>query len=356
MSVSSPTASPETAQYRAAISTLRGIHANLDAHPEAQKIAQARDRVLPRFQPVFSPGHVATIEADEVREFLAFRNNEHWSGMERLAPRLCADIDTLRNALTLLIDEGQPLAGRMTAAVDMATGMAKGVSTAILHLAYPNKYGVWNNTSEAGLKTLHLWPNFERGTTIGERYLQINALLNRLAEDLGTDLWTLDALWWAASQNDETLAETGSLSASPGTLVASRFGLERHLQDFLRDNWDDTSLGHDWSLYSEPGDEEAGYEYPCDVGRIDLLARHRRSGDWLVIELKRDQASDATVGQVLRYVGWVRHHLAEGEEKVGGLIIAREIDNRLQYAVDAVAEVNLQLYEVEFHLTSPPDL
>src|SRR5262249_35976603 len=37
-------------------------------------------------------------------------------------------------------------------------------------------------------------------------------------------------------------------------------------------------------------------------------------GRWLVIELKREQSTGQTVGQLLRYVGWVRRHLAGKEE------------------------------------------
>lgn len=43
-----------------------------------------------------------------------------------------------------------------------------------------------------------------------------------------------------------------------------------------------------------------------------------------MIELKRDKSSDAVVGQILRYMGWVQKHLAENGELVSGLIIATE--------------------------------
>lgn len=132
-----------------------------------------------------------------------------------------------------------------------------------------------------------------------------------------------------------------------------RFGLERHLHEFLRDNWNKIELSREWALYKEPGDDEAGYEYPCDVGRIDLLAKHRKKPRWLVVELKRNQTSDQTVGQLLRYIGWVKQHLAEDGDEVHGLIICREADNALHYALTTVQNVELRLYEVEFHLKRP---
>ena len=129
-----------------------------------------------------------------------------------------------------------------------------------------------------------------------------------------------------------------------------RFGLERHLHQFLRDDWGHLELGKEWALYSEPGDDEAGYEYPCDVGRIDILAKHRREGRWLVIDLKREQSTDQTIGQLLRYIGWVRRHLASDDELVQGMIICRETDTALQYALHAVQNVEVCLYEVESSL------
>ena len=135
-----------------------------------------------------------------------------------------------------------------------------------------------------------------------------------------------------------------------------RFGIERHLHEFMRDNWNNLDLGREWVLFEEDGDPEAGYEYPCPVGRIDLLARHRKDARWLVIELKRNQSSDKTVGQVLRYMGWVKKELAGSDESVEGLVVAHKAEDAIRYALTAVSDVSLQLYEVDFHLKSPPPL
>jgi hypothetical protein len=185
-----------------------------------------------------------------------------------------------------------------------------------------------------------------------------NQVLLRIRDALETDLWTLDALWWFLDQSDSNGADEESsqildLAGKVSTTLASanqHFGLERHLHEFLRDNWNHIELSKDWAIFSEPGDEEAGYEYPCAVGRIDLLAKHKPDGRWLVIELKREQSTDQTIGQLLRYIGWVRQHLASKDEFVQGMIICREADNALQYALNAVSNVEVQLYEVEFRL------
>jgi hypothetical protein len=147
---------------------------------------------------------------------------------------------------------------------------------------------------------------------------------------------------------------TYTLSNRPYTNfeTSQGFGLEKHLNEFLCDNWSSISLGKEWSIYSEPDDDFAGYEYSCSVGRIDILARHRTKPQWLVIELKRDQSSDNTVGQLLRYIGWVKHNLANNREEVFGLIVAHTCDDSLKYAISTVPNVDIQLYDVQFQLVS----
>jgi hypothetical protein len=102
----------------------------------------------------------------------------------------------LRQALGVLTDEGRAISDRFPEALSMVTGLGKAVATGILTVAYPDKYGVWNNTSEAAIRKVGLWPSFEGGEGVGRRYEKINSLLVRLSSDVGIDLWTLDALWW----------------------------------------------------------------------------------------------------------------------------------------------------------------
>jgi hypothetical protein len=342
----------ETAAYRQAVAVLREALGTLEARPDTKLIQESRDEVLKRFQPVFSCDHVREISEQDLRAFLLFENNRHWSGLHRHSNRICADMQLLRDTLARLLDEDEPIEERFDHAVTTVPGMGKAVVTAILLVAHPDKYGAWNSTAEAGLKAADLWPRFERGESMGKRYVKINDILNKLAQDIDVDLWTLDTLWWAVAAGaavPEGQTEEGAIS--PGAGEAQAFGLERHLQEFMRDNWDRMPLGKEWGLYTEPGDPEAGYEYPCGVGRIDLLAKHRTKPEWLIVELKRGQTSDSTVGQVLRYIGWIRKHLAEPGETVRGLVIAREADPGLMYALETVPDVDLQLYEVDFRLT-----
>ncbi len=152
---------------------------------------------------MFSPERVGQLEEEEFRAFLESKNNKHWSGLHRQANRICADMNQLRRALSALVDESRPLAQRFDEGVGSVPGMGKAIASAILLVTYPRNYGVWNNTSEAALKELGVWPEFEHGMSLGQRYARLNSLLVRPASELETDLWTLDALFWVLVSGPE---------------------------------------------------------------------------------------------------------------------------------------------------------
>lgn len=338
------------------IGKLQAALAGLKLSDYYKEIVEPRDIVLARFQPAFHPEHVANITEDEFRSFLLLENNRHWSGLHRQGPRLCADTERLREGLSILVDETQPIDVRLDQAMGLVAGMGKNIATAILLISQPHRYGVWNNRSEAAMKRLGIWPEFDRGEPFGSRYIKVNEIMLELCEKLQTDLWTLDALWYYLDQMEVDGLFTGGDSGAESN-DAPRFGLERHLHEFLRDNWNRLELGREWTIHQEPGDEEAGFEYQCDnIGRIDLLARHKTRKDWLVVELKRNQSSDQTVGQLLRYIGWVKNHMAEDGEEVYGLIICHEPDEALHYALSTLSNIDLWLYRVEFYFEKPKRL
>lgn len=339
-------------QYSKVVSELRGTATRFKSGQRTyDEIVVFRDEVLARYRPIFSSAHIPSLIKEEFTSFLYSENNHHWSGLYRKGLGAAENMDTLRQALAVLLDEDQSIRERLPKALDRVTGLGKGIATAILMVAYPDRYGVWNNTSEAALRQLGLWPDFERGANIGGRYAKINGLLARLAADLEMDFWTLDAFWWAVLEPQPEKSPPPVLeSSSPVTQSGGRFALERQLEEFLLENWERTPLAQEWVVFSTPDDPEAGNQYPTDVGRIDVLARHKTQPRFLVIELKRNQSTDQTIGQTLRYVGWVKKHLAQNGQSVEALIIAHQIEKEALYAISTLPNVRMMTYEVEFRL------
>lgn len=129
----------------------------------------------------------------------------------------------------------------------------------------------------------------------------------------------------------------------------SVFALEKHLEDFLVQNWANTELGGNYDIVEDEG-EIVGRQYPSDTGPIDILALSKDKKEYLVVELKKGRASDAVVGQVQRYMGFVLEDLAEDDQSVKGVIIALEDDLRLRRALRVTSNIDFYRYKVSFKL------
>lgn len=145
--------------------------------------------------------------------------------------------------------------------------------------------------------------------------------------------------------------------SSPQTIIttdetiedASVFALEKHLEDFLVQNWKSTELGKHYDIYEEDG-EIVGQQYPSDTGPIDILALSKDKKELLIVELKKGRISDMVVGQVLRYMGYVKDELAEDDQKVRGVIIAFEDDMKIRRAISIAQNIDFYTYKVNFKL------
>lgn len=127
------------------------------------------------------------------------------------------------------------------------------------------------------------------------------------------------------------------------------FALEKHLEDFLIQNWTQTELGKKYEIFAEDG-EMVGQQYPTDTGPIDILAISKDKNEILVVELKKGRASDSVVGQIQRYMGYVLQELAEPQQKVKGVIIALDDDQRIRRALAVAPNIEFYRYQVSFKL------
>jgi|GEM_PF-895882 hypothetical protein len=130
----------------------------------------------------------------------------------------------------------------------------------------------------------------------------------------------------------------------------SQFALEAHLEEFIDHNWKHINFGADLVRYEV--EDQNGRQFPAGIWSIDFLCIDKSCGDFVVIELKRGKSSDATVGQILRYIGWVEENLAKPPQKVRGIIIAKEVDDALYYAVKGLQNVSVLTYQVDFKLSA----
>lgn len=129
-------------------------------------------------------------------------------------------------------------------------------------------------------------------------------------------------------------------------LGSSAFAYERDLRNYLAKNLSVIEPG--LKLFEEEGIN--GIEFPVGGRFIDILALDSK-GAFVVIELKVSRGYDRVVGQLMRYMAWIRKNQAEPDQKVRGIIVAREISKDLLLACSLLADAQLFEYELSLILT-----
>ena len=146
-----------------------------------------------------------------------------------------------------------------------------------------------------------------------------------------------DILNYTAASEDLVLTQDSNIIMPPSSFV-----LEKHLEDYICRNWDTTVFGKDFNIYAN------GRQYQTNTGPLDILAKRKDDKEFLVLELKRDVASDVVVGQTLSYMGYIKQNLATNNENVKGCIIATDADQRLRNALSSISNIDFYEYKINF--------
>lgn len=150
---------------------------------------------------------------------------------------------------------------------------------------------------------------------------------------------------------DEDDDDTGQ-AVDAALAGSTQFALEKDLQRFLADNLQLIEPG--LTLFQD--EDITGFEYPAGGGRrIDILAKDK-SGNFVVLELKVEKGYDRVVGQLLRYVNWVRKELAEPGQRVRGIIVCRTMSEDLVLACASIKDVELFEYKLQVTVSRVPSL
>ena len=128
-------------------------------------------------------------------------------------------------------------------------------------------------------------------------------------------------------------------------LEVSEFAYEKDLQNFLSKNLYQIEPG--LKLYEE--EDITGIEFPVGNRYIDILALDN-DNNYVVVELKVSRGYDRVVGQLLRYMAWIRKNQADKGQVVRGIIIAREISEDLLLACSEIPNIDLYEYQLSVSL------
>lgn len=122
----------------------------------------------------------------------------------------------------------------------------------------------------------------------------------------------------------------------------------QHYQSLIHRNFEQLFKGKLKYYDAERQNEKNGRFDTQEVGEMDFLAKDQNN-DLVVIELKRE-STDVTLGQILRYMGWVNKNSCKQDQKVKGVIIAESKDNKLELALSVVPNVTFRKMELKVEI------
>jgi len=171
-------------------------------------------------------------------------------------------------------------------------------------------------------------------------------LNNLVKEQFPNSKWKDTHYAWYKSQ-----IKTGSIPINNGkTKVSSELdntidtefslSLEKDLQSYLSSNLNEIEEGLELL--------DNGIEYKTSAGNIDLLAKDKDE-NIVVIELKAGKGKDSVIGQILGYIGALSEEY--DNNKIRGIIVASDFENRLYYATKSLKNLKLVKYSLNFTFT-----
>ena len=182
----------------------------------------------------------------------------------------------------------------------------------------------------------------------GKRFVLSNKILLNFFRKIGVTEHTFVIASFVWHILNDGVSGQGDVEASSTT-----FALEKLLEEFLISNWDKIGAFRTYEIYTKDG-EIVGRQFKAGEGKIDILAREKDTGNFVVIELKRNQTNDAVAGQILRYMNWIKKNFVRGKEDVKGIVIAGDIDDSLKLSLADRKDVQLMRYEIDFKLHDEP--
>jgi len=166
----------------------------------------ARKQAYLKFREKFYPDKIHDLEqiSKDFKEWLLFRNNLSWTTLQRTGYQALRKPERLADLLFLLQNDELDVGERVRRGLkgkEKVRGIGQGILTALLHTFYDDKYCVWNSRTKETLEILRRPPKMRTGSDIGETYKEVNGKLHELAEELSTDLTTIDGFMWFISKH-----------------------------------------------------------------------------------------------------------------------------------------------------------
>ena len=164
----------------------------------------AREQAYREFREKLSPDKLHDLDRvlRDFKDWLLFRNNLSWTTFQRTGYQALKKPERLAALLFLLQNEKIDVGERVRRGLEgknKVNGIGQGILTALLHTFHNDKYCVWNSRTADTLEILRRTPKTH--SDLGRTYKEVNSKLHELAEELNTNLTTIDGFMWYISKH-----------------------------------------------------------------------------------------------------------------------------------------------------------
>lgn len=309
------------------------------------------------------PDKIKTMSDDELKnKFIEYyKGGEGRQVLNQIwRDRIIRDLPKFKDMLVFLLDESISLEERFSNIVSSngnkhIDGVGKALTSAFLMDFNLQKYCIWNNKTEMGFSVLGWDLPYQGNDGEGVKYVKVLEQLRKLRDDIGSKLnFDFDEIdnflhWIAAEEEGKNAVKNmigeGALTEAGMVIEAPE---ERFVQQLINRNFDKVFAPLNLKLYDGDPDQ-TGVQFNTPVGKIDFLAVDNNTKDFVVIELKVGKVNDSAIGQILRYMGYVKKNLA-GDKNVRGIILGEDIGDKAKYALSLVPTIEFKTYKLNIQV------
>ena len=159
-----------------------------------------REKAYNRFSPIFNSENLSNVEqvCKGYERWLLASNNKSWTNLQRLGHFALNKSDNLCELLGFIQDESIPIEERVYQGLvgkHKVDCVGKAILTGFFHTMFPEKYGVWNGSTEKAFKKLDINTAFT-SKHVGETYVEINDMLVEMSSKVGYSITYVDGFMW----------------------------------------------------------------------------------------------------------------------------------------------------------------
>ena len=178
-----------------------------------------RDEFISKYHEIFKFENIDDLTENQIRDFFNFKINKHWSSLERNTGNIVKNMDRLKSALKILLDESKQLSDRIKILRDenspdseFGKNLGPAYYTPILLVSNIEKYPVVNTTVIKALNQAKLYSEKDfKSKKEWESIPEIQNIIRSKSEEVGLDLWQIDWVWWKCIDQSFMLENKSSL-------------------------------------------------------------------------------------------------------------------------------------------------